>query len=119
MKINTIDVDFSPLYEVTSNDKNLSLKLLELIHKSLGELSLNIKEAYDTGDIKQVSHYAHKLKSSIAYINVSDFNSMLLQLEALKNGGILTKDFSPMIDNLVNSSSEIKEVVAAEINNLI
>lgn len=79
------NIDFSGLYEIADDDDDFVLSILMVIDKNLKAFPQEMKENYLEGDLYQLGKKAHKLKSSVAYLEHQQLEEILITLEDAEN----------------------------------
>jgi HPt (histidine-containing phosphotransfer) domain-containing protein len=87
----TIDLNF--LKQNSFGDVSLYKELLEIFVKSTPEMLVQIKNAAEQNDFVLVGKVAHKLKSNVQSVGLSNIYELLDNLEALKHNSNIDADF--------------------------
>jgi HPt (histidine-containing phosphotransfer) domain-containing protein len=81
-------LDLSYLYSVTDGDKELIKELIEIFISQIPEFRKEFRTAFQNKDADALSKIAHKAKSSVAIMGLTELTQALkdLELEAKEKG---------------------------------
>ncbi len=76
--------DLSKLLSIARNDNGFILKMLQLFISESGGGLVKLNEAYESGDLKTVKYYAHRMKPSITNLGITSIKDAVLNLEMME-----------------------------------
>lgn len=92
--------DLSKLLEMSGNNDDFIIKMLNLFINEIPPSIRKIKEGYETGDLASVKYYGHMLKPSIFNLEIKDVKKEIVLIEASAEKGIKTPELGEMIKKL-------------------
>ena len=97
--------DLGKLLSIARNDNGFILKMLQLFISESGQGLIKLNEAYESGDLKTVKYYAHRMKPSITNLGITSIKDAVLALEMME-------EKTPAIDSdLVQVNSVLNKVM--------
>ena len=79
--------DFTYLESITGRDKEITEELVSVFIEQVPECISELNQAFEDKDYEALSSYAHKYKSTVVIIGLSETESRLKNLElSLKDG---------------------------------
>ncbi len=108
------DFDFGLLYDMTDGDAEMVASLLEVIQRNLEEAPEKFTQLAQENDWRAVGKFAHKLKSSIAYLGYDAFADLLSQLEIQASEGATADMCAPMLKQVYIYTAATCEVIRKE-----
>lgn len=73
------------LYSMAGNDRKLIIELIDIFIDQVNEIGIELEKANAKGNYDLVGKLAHKAKSSVAIMGMSDLSQKLVELENLAN----------------------------------
>ncbi len=112
-------MNFKTLENIAMGNNDLMIKLLLSIKESMDTLIPQIYQSSRANDYKEVSSFAHKLKSSTGYIDYKDLNDTIDSLLIIKhNTSIDTSKITSEINNLKNYHSIANQALKQKLDEL-
>ncbi len=93
------DIDLTYLKSVTDGDEELIKELVDIFKTQIPEYLNEFNEAIGQKDADSLSKIAHKSKSSVAIMGLSDLASKLSELEQKANDEGFSNDFASYVTN--------------------
>ncbi len=111
-------VSFDRLIEITDGEPILMKKLLGILLKNLTDFPQEIHKAFIENRDKEMRELAHKFKSSVAYLELHEFDADLLTLETSVESGLSRDEQVAIISAITMRSSEVIQSIAHKIESL-
>jgi HPt (histidine-containing phosphotransfer) domain-containing protein len=77
-----LEIDWERLSQISDDDREFQLELLEMLATDITEQLVMIKSAIELQDSQQLKAIGHYLKGATANVGVNSMTSIALQLEA-------------------------------------
>jgi HPt (histidine-containing phosphotransfer) domain-containing protein len=91
-------IDLTYLESVTDGDKDLIKELIDIFKLQVPEYLDEFKAAYDAKDIVTLGKIAHKAKSSVAIMGLTDLADKLRELEEFGRESDFKPEYQEYID---------------------
>jgi len=113
MKYKLINTDY--LQSVSGGDKTIIAELVELFRDQISEITSEMRTLLSKGDFPSLGLLAHKAKSSVAIMGMSDLASMLKTFELEGKDGKNRENYEGYINRYEKESNE----AVSELNDFI
>ena len=114
-----IAISFDSLIDMTGNNTETLLPLLQVIIKGLKSYPKEIDAAFMDGNHKEVARLAHKYKSSIAYLECPQFIEVLSVLENVANEGLSLEVVGKNVNKIEVYSEMVLEITIDKVASLM
>lgn len=111
----SLPLDLSYLYEISDHDRAFILEMIETIVKNTPQDLVEIKEASDDANWRELGRLLHKLKPSLLLLNIQDLSSLVRLCEKNAKGEINIED----IPHQVTELDKFCNLIINELNELI
>ena len=81
-------ISYKGLEDITNGNPNSMIKLLQVMMKSLNSIPKDIHEAALNYNLYDAGTLAHKFKSSIAYLKITEVDSLLNKIEDVRKNKV-------------------------------
>jgi HPt (histidine-containing phosphotransfer) domain-containing protein len=112
------EISFERLIEITDGEPLLMKKLLSILLKNLQEFPLEIEKAFLAGKDKEMRELAHKFKSSVAYLELNNFDRNLIGVESSLEDGLSNEQKQDLISTIKRDSIEVILIIEQKISSL-
>jgi HPt (histidine-containing phosphotransfer) domain-containing protein len=103
--------DLNYLKTMSGGDPKFIREMIELFREQIDEYKLIMPELLQEKRYEELSKVAHKAKSSVAVMGMSEAAEILKELEILAHGGIQVEQYEGMISTfLTQSQLALKEL---------
>jgi len=96
--------DLNYLKTMSGGDPNFIREMIELFREQIDEYKLIMPELLQKKKYVELSKVAHKAKSSVAVMGMSETAELLKELEILAQGGLEVKQYGRMINEFLEQS---------------
>ena len=100
------NIDLSYLKSVTDGDEELIKELVDIFKTQVPEYLVEFNEAFEQKDTDALSKIAHKSKSSVAIMGLSELANKLSELEGKAKDGDFSEDFRTYITDFEKQCNE-------------
>lgn len=107
--------NFERLDSYVGNDDEVKKKLIEIFLKTAPEILKTINDSFKKNDLKTMSFYAHKFKSSIDIFNINDLKSDIRDLEKFGNEEIKLDEIPALLEKLNKIIPKAVEQIRLEV----
>lgn len=90
-------LDLNYLESITEGDKDLILELIDIFKSQIPEYREDFKQAFENKDALRLSKIAHKAKSSVAIMGLTELTQVLRKLEFEAQEGTFSDHFASYI----------------------
>lgn len=94
------------LDEISEGNQDLACDLIEMFIKQVPIFSEQLDTLYSNGDFILLSKLAHKIKSSVAMMGISELTADMKTLEFIAREGIETEKYPVFISKFKTISTE-------------
>jgi|AntAceMinimDraft_17_1070374.scaffolds.fasta_scaffold00905_2 hypothetical protein len=115
MSTQTNYYNFEKLDTYVGGNKEVKIKLIEIFHRTAPELLKSINDSYQKNDLKNMSFFAHKLKSSIDIFNINDLKTDIRNLEKFGKEEINLDKIPALLEKLNKIIPKVVEQISSEI----
>ncbi len=105
-------ISFERIIEITDADPTLMKRLLSILEKNLKDYPEEIQKSFEAQNFKAMTELAHKFKSSVAYLELSSFDTLLAEIEYSQTNGLTTPEIAKLVAQIQTLAHEISQVVA-------
>ncbi len=98
--------DLGKLLSIARNDNGFILKMLQLFISESGQGLIKLNEAYESGDLKTVKYYAHRMKPSITNLGITSIKDDILALEMMEEKTPAIDGNLVLVNNVLNKVME-------------
>jgi HPt (histidine-containing phosphotransfer) domain-containing protein len=111
-----MSVDLTYLKNITNDDPELIREMIDIFVRQIKEYTREIKEICKDGRWKDLSRLAHKVRSSLAIMGLSDLSSRMKELEILAGEGREQERYHEYVNQFVSESNQaVKELLRKEL----
>ena len=96
--------DLNYLKTMSGGDSKFIREMIELFSEQIDEYKLIMPELLQKKKYDELSKVAHKAKSSVAVMGMSEAAEILKELEILAQGGLEVEQYASMIDEFLEQS---------------
>jgi HPt (histidine-containing phosphotransfer) domain-containing protein len=96
--------DLNYLKTMSGGDSNFIREMIELFREQINEYKLIMPELLQEKKYNELSKVAHKAKSSVAVMGMSEAAEVLKELEILAQGGLQVEQYGAMINQFLEQS---------------
>jgi HPt (histidine-containing phosphotransfer) domain-containing protein len=96
--------DLNYLKTMSGGDSKFIREMIDLFREQIDEYKLIMPELLQKKKYNELSKVAHKAKSSVAVMGMSEVAEKLKELEILAQGGKEVEQYGPMIDEFLEQS---------------
>jgi len=82
---------------VTGGDKSITEELIDIFRQQIEEFSEKMKDLYESGSYCELGQLAHKAKSSVAIMGMTNLAGLLKELESDCRQGSNTQNYLTII----------------------
>ena len=110
--------DLSYLREMSGGNKELVLEMITIFREQVSEFSIEMDKHLASRDYESLGKLAHKAKSSVSIMGLSDLATDLKDLENLARDGKKPESYAGIVENFKHTSAialQELEVVSANI----
>jgi HPt (histidine-containing phosphotransfer) domain-containing protein len=98
--------DLSYLKEMSAGNKELVLEMIDIFKSQVEEFKRDMLDLYSKKEYQLLGKLAHKAKSSISIMGLSDLANDLKTLENNAKAGIKTESYKKIIDKFIRETDE-------------
>ena len=103
--------DLNYLKTMSGGDSKFIREMIDLFREQIDEYKLIMPELLQKKKYDELSKVAHKAKSSVAVMGMSEAAEILKELEILTQGGKEVEQYGSMIDEFLEQSQQaLKEL---------
>ena len=106
--------NFERLDSYVGNDDEIKKKLIDIFLRTAPEILKKINDSYQKNDLKSMSFYAHKFKSSIDIFNINDLKSDIRDLEKFGNEEIKLDEIPALLEKINRIIPKVVEQIRLE-----
>jgi HPt (histidine-containing phosphotransfer) domain-containing protein len=96
--------DLNYLKTMSGGDSKFIQEMIELFREQIDEYKTVMPDLLRDGRYDDLSKVAHKAKSSVAVMGMTEVAELLKELEILAHGGTNVERYGPMIDEFLEQS---------------
>jgi HPt (histidine-containing phosphotransfer) domain-containing protein len=108
--------DLTYLKEITNGDQQIIREMIDIFARQVEEYTREIQDIYHEARWKDLSKLAHKAKSSLAIMGMSELANRMKELELLAGEGKEPGRYHEYIKRFVSEANQaVKELVNGEV----
>ena len=96
--------DLNYLKTMSGGDSKFIQEMIELFREQIDEYKIVMPDLLQKERYDDLSKVAHKAKSSVAVMGMTEVAELLKELEILAQGGTHVERYAPMIDEFLEQS---------------
>jgi HPt (histidine-containing phosphotransfer) domain-containing protein len=91
---------------VTGGDKSISAELIDIFRQQIREFSETMKDLHASGSFSELGQLAHKAKSSVAIMGMTNLAALLKEMELDCRQGTNTQNYIGIIGKFRDETAE-------------
>ncbi|MFT6844357.1 MAG: hypothetical protein ACJAUV_000531 [Flavobacteriales bacterium] len=111
-------INFDKIIDLMDGDHDMLLEMLHVFCEDIPEMIAEIEKAWRNNEIEKIKAPAHKLKSSITWLNLYDTYDSLVFLEKFSLDGRDKKEADFHLKRAIKESDEAVEFIKIKIKEL-
>jgi HPt (histidine-containing phosphotransfer) domain-containing protein len=111
-------INFDKIVDLMGDDRDMMLEMLQVFSEDIPEMILEIELAWSNNEIEKIKAPAHKLKSSVTWLNLYDTYDSLVFLEKLSLTGGESSEAETHLKRVIKESKQVVEAIKIKIKEL-